>query len=853
MNGTVLISVALALLAASALGQEEPLRGRLLSVTLDRTEVRPGGAVLATYRWQSVGGRSRRDYRVFVHPRLPGVAEGTYLMFGGDYVPQRPTHRWRPGEIVTEGPHPIPVPANALPGTCDVFVGMYRLSGPRTELDNADRARGDGRYFVTQIKVAADAAEAPSPVTVSLAEPKNLPVEPLPALKPGVTIGSKETAIQLAAEGPVPISFLDKLRGRSLDFAGALPELRVRSQADGDDVWLGDGDGLWTCGEASPQRARYVWQPLVSGAAVGEVRVEVSSDENRFTWHVTRIVEEPGYQIMDLVFPELAAISGTEGWIAVPHDAGRLLPLGKVGSTRLAWRAESWLTPLGAALLGNSRCGAVVSTESVDDQLEVSVEADGPRGSAGISLLHRYDAARPALQFIGQQTPSFTVTFMSRSELRWTEVAARMRSRIATRPNPLYLDRVIYKIFLDSPGAQDYTTFAEALALIRRVSNLTGGAKMIVYLVGWQYHGHDTGYPAVDVVNERLGGEQALVDLIRQARQYGALVGFHDNYDDAYLDSPAWDPAIICRDPGGELMKGGIWAGGQSYVISSLKYAQKYGLKRVDDTLRRFPIEGSYHIDVLSAAPRRIDWNPDSPVSATENLRGKIMILQEFAKHGVDVTSEGFAAPLVGPMRHFRALIRRPDVHVPGEERIPLIPFIYHGCVTYGTNPTEGGGIPEAILYGAKFATDWTKHTPDAQIADWYYLITLPWMKLNARMMADYHEGNGVRWVMYGPGTYVRMSSDGQHYEVSVDGRVIARDYATFCPLADGTWRLYSRAGGRTTWLLPERWSDGSRISVRPLLADGPGTEVAHTIEGRNLVVEGEAGRGYRVAYGRTG
>jgi len=846
----VLAPALLLLFALNAFGAQppEPFRPRLLSVTLDREAARPGEVIQATYRWQSVGGPSRYDYRVFVHPRLPDLAEGAYPMFGGDYPPNRPVHRWRTGELIVEGPHPIVLPQNPPPGTYQLFVGMFRLDGPRLDLDNPDRLRPGQRYYVTDIRVAADAPQAPSPVAVDLAKPREVDAPEGPPLKAGVTVEGSQVAARLAADAPVPLSLRDKRTGRSLKFAGALPELRIFREAEGDEVWLSEQGGPWTRTEPATDRARYVWKPRLDDKLVGELWVDVSAEGDRLTWRVAHLSEQPGYPIMDLVFPELAAVSAPDGWIAVPHDAGRLLRLGEVGPTRLAWRVETWLVPLGAALIGTRQMAAIVETQSLDDQLEVSVVGDEPRGTAGIALLHRYDAARPELRFVGQTEPSFSLTFLTGENLRWTDAAAKMRSRIATRPNPLYLDRVIFKIFLDSPGSQDYTTFAEALDLIRRVSHLTGGAKMVVYLVGWQYHGHDTGYPSVDVVDERLGGEKGLVDLILQARKYDALVGFHDNYDDAYMDSPAWDPEVICRDPRGDLMKGGVWAGGQSYIISNLRYARKYGLKRVDDTLRRFPIQGSYHIDVLTAVPRRIDWSPESPVSSADNLRGKLMILEEFARHGVDVTSEGFAAPFVGPMRHFRCLMRRPDLHVPGEHRIPLIPFIYHGCVTYGTDPFQAGGIPEAILYGAKFATDWTKHTPDERITEFYYLISLPWIMLNARMMSDYSDDGSVRRVTYSPGTHVEMSTDSRHYEVSVDGRLIARDFATFCPVADGTWRLYSREGGRITWSLPKRWTDSQRISVRALQADGEGQETPFSVVDSQLVVDVSAGVGCQVA-----
>ncbi len=43
---------------------------------------------------------------------------------------------------------------------------------------------------------------------------------------------------------------------------------------------------------------------------------------------------------------------------------------------------------------------------------------------------------------------------------------------------------------------------------------------------------------------------------------------YHDNFDDAYRDSPRWDESLIARDSQGGLQQGGVWAGGQSYIIA---------------------------------------------------------------------------------------------------------------------------------------------------------------------------------------------------------------------------------------------------------------------------------------------
>jgi hypothetical protein len=70
-----------------------------------------------------------------------------------------------------------------------------------------------------------------------------------------------------------------------------------------------------------------------------------------------------------------------------------------------------------------------------------------------------------------------------------------------------YDQMLVYKIAADYCPADKETkklNAAEILQVIRRVDNLTRGIPKLVYLVGWQYRCHDTGYPSLDRVNETL-------------------------------------------------------------------------------------------------------------------------------------------------------------------------------------------------------------------------------------------------------------------------------------------------------------------------------------------------------------
>ena len=108
--------------------------------------------------------------------------------------------------------------------------------------------------------------------------------------------------------------------------------------------------------------------------------------------------------------------------------------------------------------------------------------------------------------------------------------------------------------------------FVQALEIIRKIDNLTLGIPKIIYLVGWQYNGHDSKYPAWGEVNPELKRPQdktaleSMKWLMSEAFKYNTTVSVHINMFDAYDDSPLWDiyikNDIIARNTDGSLKRG---------------------------------------------------------------------------------------------------------------------------------------------------------------------------------------------------------------------------------------------------------------------------------------------------------
>src|SRR6266568_4721311 len=243
-----------------------------------------------------------------------------------------------------------------------------------------------------------------------------------------------------------------------------------------------------------------------------------------------------------------------------------------------------------------------------------------------------------------------------------------------------YDQSLVMKIFLaertdEGRGCRVYLTFEQALEVIERLDRITCGAPKIVYLVGWQYNGHDSKYPAWAQVNERLKRAKdatalaSLKWLMHEVRRHHTVVSLHINALDAYEDSPLWqeylEKDIIAKDKHGAPLKGIVWSGLQSYPLSyAREWETGFAKRRIDGLLQMLPElkeAHTIHIDAFHTYP------PLPGASQVEGFKGispflgygperecaaQRKTLRYFGDYGLDVTSEhsvgGRLEPFVG-------------------------------------------------------------------------------------------------------------------------------------------------------------------------------------------------------------
>ena len=314
----------------------------------------------------------------------------------------------------------------------------------------------------------------------------------------------------------------------------------------------------------------------------------------------------------------------------------------------------------------------------------------------------------------------------------WME-AALWQHDLIHDPSPVFDPSTTfsYKVmndWIDQPGNEPSTTFEETLQLIKRISRITGNAKQIPALTGWQNRGMDSGWPYFDHVNDALGGLPKLQWLASEARKYNAAISYHINIDDSNADTPGFDRSIPVLADGHD-GKPYPWAiyyanGPQVYRISHTKDLESgFFEQRVGAMLRLVPKTDSIQLDTFR--PYSISFGPGEDIGLVDEVVSSARIVEWFHRHGIAISSEGPVDGLYGVLDANYHLTARTD---------PFHILMTHGKV-YGGGQYSGlgqvlGWAPDHDFVARPLEwkvptldidVRWTPPTDD-EIRDMYYL-----------------------------------------------------------------------------------------------------------------------------------
>ena len=585
------------------------------------------------------------------------------------------------------------------------------------------------------------------------------------------------------------------------------------------------------------------------------------------------VKEMPGYKLTYVRSPDLITIRGTQtgAKLVFPYAEGRLIDVitANTAYEEVSLEYTGWYRPLQMGMLYHNGLAGVVYYDHLDMVLWTRVfdhSSEERLTAIGMNFRYRYEptnfSSATFIDVFDSETDEltaylvFTGDYDMDLDIDWIDGAKILRDQVQTTPDPRYLSSFITKI-----GRIGH--ISEHLKTIEKLYHLTNHNKIHGYLLDY----NSDIYWEIFGVEEDLGTDFASLEELEEVfktaeESYNVFLSFHDNYTDYYPGSPGYDPLLrVIRDDGTPAPGWPTEGFPETFVTDPYDYAIQEGLDRVRRSAERYPIKESHHIDVLSLLFHN-DFSPGSPSSRERNRRGIKLIIDEFNKYGIDVTSEGLTGQFVesgigwflDTPRHFSN-----PLSFGNEKLIPLIEFIYHGKTLYGLyediyyeqlspDKVQIYTFLDPLLLGANSASHitFTEET-DLEI-DKFYLIDLPWMALNQRFMEDYEANGSYQKITYDEDTFVKIDYENNTYTVQVDGKIIGKNYTTYFQKDENTFLIFSRDEKTISMTLPQKWEDRkNNIKLNKLTEIGVGEEVSFEISDLIITFNAEANVPYRL------
>ena len=428
-----------------------------------------------------------------------------------------------------------------------------------------------------------------------------------------------------------------------------------------------------------------------------------------------------------------------------------------------------------------------------------------------------------------------------------------------------YTKTMMMKMYLATPdrhgGSDVNISFEKALDIIKKTDALTLGVHKIIYLVGWQYNGHDDRYPEFFEVNEALKSpgdktaRDSLLRLMEEAGQYHTTVSFHINFTDAYADSELFDEYLaagaLIRRPDGTPDPIEEYNGKPCYKVSFYE-EWKSGLfrRRFDRFLDTLPVAetGTVHVDNFQCY-----YNNAPEVDLAEEQAARNQILDYVRSRGLDVTSEfAYREGPDGRDSYNHYCMGHPVYPIATLGRIAALWWFDNiRDDEYLEYPPQylGGGIPhDPAFCGTFYGNIHGEHLwmgehlrDDAWVPLFvreFCMIQLPYFYLCAHRR-ERIENDASGKTAYFSGDVVSRSADGS---ISENGIVLKDAHSVLLPLyqRDGTHVFCSDTAY-------EGWRDipgcaSSRAKVSRITASGP--EALYEAEIKNGKIRLRAGAG---------
>ncbi len=384
--------------------------------------------------------------------------------------------------------------------------------------------------------------------------------------------------------------------------------------------------------------------------------------------------------------------------------------------------------------------------------------------------------------------------------LEYMADSTNIRIRMGWKPVPCEF----YEQTLENePPMHVACTFEDVIDLIEEYHRI-GVRKAEFCLVGWNVKGHDGRWPQILPVEESLGGEEKLRELIAKAEEYGYEMTCHTNSTDAYSIADNFRMGDMIQNRDKSISVQSVhWAGGRTYNICPKKaYDQAMELL---PAVRDLGFRGMHYIDVITAVVPRECNSPAHFVNKREGCEYFMDIFKASKEMFGAIGSEGMYDHT---MRECDSslYVSFSDYSMPVkdclpkifDERVPLWQIVYHGIIF--SNPysktvnvlteddkagllksIEYGGRPQHYIYASfvnKAGGNWIGkgdlycHTDEeraysAKIAKETEDIYSPLAYLQYEFMEDHEKiADGVYKTTYSDGSYTIVDYNEQTFKL---------------------------------------------------------------------------------------
>lgn len=420
-----------------------------------------------------------------------------------------------------------------------------------------------------------------------------------------------------------------------------------------------------------------------------------------------------------------------------------------------------------------------------------------------------------------------------------------------------YSQTMMMKIDIGVPDKQVrskiFNKFSDVLEKTEIVDNLTFGAPKIMYLVGWQYRGHDDKYPSFFNVNRGavVYGEsphRSLISLMDEAKKYNTTISLHINLSDAYENSPLWqeycNKNLILRDKKGKLVVTGKYNGLNAYhVRAKAEYESGCFQRRADAVISMFQLEKqkTVHVDAFFV-------NKGLETTIAEEKKYRRKMIEYFTDRGVDVTTE-----FIYRERNcgYRSLWGKSDI-------IGLVPAVWNLRMTqadyfrYPSTVLAGGELCidiqldkdlQYLFYGNAHCEEcFNKEAWTEDFVREFSLKTVPYFFLNQRKLKRISGFGKGRIAHFDMGVETSIKDK----KITKNGNVLKEGETLCIPITwkDNTYYAFSGEGKSHTFSVPS-----GDASVFELQEEGPALLFDKKITQGRITLDMKKNRGYIIQY----